>query len=105
MVRIGGSTDPSIVENDYFSKSGHYRVDREASPIFMNSLMYKLCYYKFGEVFTEGNRPAGYDRVRQAEIGNKNIELKYLEEAYTTQHWMVRIYRLKDVDNRGGKDF
>lgn len=28
-------------------------------------------------------------------IGNKNFDLTYLEEAYTTEHWLVRIYRVK----------
>ena len=37
--------------------------------------------------------PGGYDRTRNAVIGNKNINLKYLEEAYTTEHWLVRVYR------------
>ena len=46
-------------------------------------------------------KPPGYDRVRSAEIGNKNFELKVLEEAYTTEHWLVRIYRVKDLPNRG----
>jgi len=37
--------------------------------------------------------PSGYDRTRNAEIGNKDIKLTHLEEAYTTEHWLVRIYR------------
>lgn len=44
--------------------------------------------------------PAGYDRTRNAEIGNKNIKLEHLEEAYTTEHWLVRIYRVKKQSNR-----
>ena len=44
--------------------------------------------------------PAGYDRTRNMEIGNKNIKLEHLEEAYTTEHWLVRIYRVKDLANR-----
>ena len=36
----------------------------------------------------------GFDRTRNVEIGNKNIKLNYLEEAYTSEHWLVRIYRL-----------
>lgn len=39
-------------------------------------------------------RPPGYDRVRNAEIGNKDFELDVLEEAYTTEHWLVRIYKV-----------
>lgn len=44
--------------------------------------------------------PPGYDRTRNAEIGNKNIRLEHLEEAYTTEHWLVRIYRVKKPGNR-----
>lgn len=50
MVRIGGSTPEGahIKEQDYYTKNGEYRMDREGSPTMLNSLMYKLCYYKFG---------------------------------------------------------
>ncbi|VVC39577.1 Hypothetical protein CINCED_3A020828 [Cinara cedri] len=105
MVRIGGSTEKGnhIKEGDYYSPSGEFRVDKEGSKKLKNSLMYKMCYYRFGEVFSEGGKPAGYDRVRNAEIGVKNVTLHVVDEAYTTEHWLVRIYRVKDYDNRGGK--
>ncbi|XP_057408963.1 dolichyl-diphosphooligosaccharide--protein glycosyltransferase subunit STT3A isoform X1 [Balaenoptera acutorostrata] len=103
MVRIGGSTDTGkhIKEHDYYTPTGEFRVDREGSPVLLNCLMYKMCYYRFGQVYTEAKRPLGYDRVRNAEIGNKDFELDVLEEAYTTEHWLVRIYKVKDLDNRG----
>lgn len=103
MVRIGGSTErgKDIKEMDYYSSSGEFRVDKEGSPVLLNCLMYKMCYYRFGQVFTEGGKPQGYDRVRSAEIGNKDFELDVLEEAYTTEHWLVRIYKVKDLPNRG----
>eukprot|EP00027_Filamoeba_sp_ATCC50430_P007582 CAMPEP_0168559388 /NCGR_PEP_ID=MMETSP0413-20121227/10497_1 /TAXON_ID=136452 /ORGANISM="Filamoeba nolandi, Strain NC-AS-23-1" /LENGTH=700 /DNA_ID=CAMNT_0008590613 /DNA_START=1 /DNA_END=2103 /DNA_ORIENTATION=+ len=101
MVRIAGSTDPNIKEADYYSKQGEYRVDAGGSPIMLNTLMYKLCYWRFGSVYTDGGRPPGWDRVRNVEIGNKDFDLKYLEEVYTTQHWLVRIYKVKDLENRG----
>lgn len=44
---------------------------------------------------SSAERPPGYDRVRNAEIGNKDFELDVLEEAYTTEHWLVRIYKVK----------
>ncbi|GAV03614.1 hypothetical protein RvY_14010 [Ramazzottius varieornatus] len=102
MVRIGGSTDRGfdIKENDYYTSSGEFRVDREGSPILLNCLMYKLCYYRFGDVYTEGGKPAGYDRVRNVEIGNKDFELDRLEEAFTSEHWLVRIYKVKKLPNR-----
>lgn len=103
MVRIGGSTESGshIKETDYYSPSGEFRVDKEGSPTLLNCLMYKMCYYRFGQQYTEMGRPAGWDRVRGAEIGNKDFELDVLEEAYTTDHWLVRIYKVKNMRNRG----
>lgn len=36
--------------------------------------------------------------MRNAEIGNKDFELDVLEEAYTTEHWLVRIYKVWHLD-------
>ncbi|CAF0756855.1 unnamed protein product [Didymodactylos carnosus] len=103
MVRIGGSTEKGahIKETDYFTPQGEFRIDKEGSPTLLNCLMYKLSYYRFGETYTEQDKPPGYDRTRSAEIGNKNFELEKLEESYTTEHWLVRIYKVKKLDNRG----
>lgn len=100
MVRIGGGVYPEIKEKDYFTPGGDYRVDKSGSPIMLNSLMYKMCYYKFGSIVTEYGQPSGFDRVRSYEIGNKDFELEYLEEAFTSEHWLVRIYKVKQPDNR-----
>jgi len=101
MVRIGGTSDKSIIESDYYTKSGEFRIDKEGSPVLLNCLMYKLCYYRFGQMYTEQGKPSGFDRVRQVEIGNKDFELDYLEEAFTSEHWIVRLYRVLKPDNRG----
>ncbi len=42
----------------------------------------------------------GYDRVRNGVIGKLNVNLKYFEEVFTSQHWMMRIYRVRDVPLR-----
>lgn len=57
MVRIGGSTDTGrhIKEHDYYTPTGEFRVDREGSPVLLNCLMYKMCYYRFGQVYTEAS--------------------------------------------------
>jgi dolichyl-diphosphooligosaccharide--protein glycosyltransferase len=99
MVRIGGGVFPVIKEPDYLV-NGEFRVDKGASPKMLNCLMYKLCYYRFGELTTEYGKPPGYDRARGVEIGNKDIKLEHLEEAYTTSNWIVRIYRVKPPTNR-----
>ena len=55
MVRIGGSTDRGehIKEHDYYTPQGEFRIDKEGSPTLLNCLMYKMCYYRFGSVYTE----------------------------------------------------
>ena len=55
MVRIGGSTDRGehIKETDYFTPQGEFRIDKEGSSTMLNCLMYKMCYYRFGSVYTE----------------------------------------------------
>jgi hypothetical protein len=35
----------------------------------------------------------GYDRVRNTQIGKTDVPLKYFEEVFTSEHWMMRIYR------------
>jgi len=100
MVRIGGGVFPDIFEKDYYDEKGTYRVDKEAPKTMLNSMMYKMCYYRFGSIITEQGRPSGFDRVRKAEIGNKEFELEHLEEAFTSEHWLVRIYKVKKAENR-----
>jgi len=96
MVRIAEGEHPKdIRESDYFTERGEFRVDAEGSPTLLNCLMYKLSYYRFGELQLDFRSPAGFDRTRSVVIGNKNFDLTYLEEAYTTEHWLVRIYRVK----------
>lgn len=94
MVRIGGGVFPHIKEPDYL-RDGQYRIDSQATPTMLNSLMYKLSYYRFVE--TDGK---GFDRVRRTEIGKKYFKLTHFEEVFTTHHWMVRIYKLKSPKNR-----
>ena len=121
-----------LQESNYFTPQGEFRVDSGGSQTLLNCLMYKLCYYRFGEVqvstityeYTPHNaisgswlslipihltvmqytflfssiqldfhHPSGYDRTRGVEIGNKNVRLNRLDEAYTSEHWLVRIYK------------
>ncbi|KAI0979939.1 hypothetical protein GJ496_006814 [Pomphorhynchus laevis] len=101
MVRIGGGEFPKeLKESDYFTDRGEFRVDRGGAPALLNSLMYSLCYYRFGETQRHPQLPAGFDVLRRAEIGRKNIKLEYLEEAFTSENWIVRIYKVNRDQNR-----
>ncbi|KAM9908710.1 hypothetical protein OXX69_005937, partial [Metschnikowia pulcherrima] len=96
MVRISEGIWPEeIHERDYFSDKGEYKVDHEASDAMQNSLMYKMSYYRLGELF--GGRDA-VDRVRGQNIpADRKITLDAVEEAFTSQNWIVRIYKVKDL--------
>ena len=58
--------------------------------------MYKLSYYRFAEASTMVTGRYGFDRVRNTIIGKTDISLQYFEEVFTSEHWMVRIYRVLD---------
>ena len=99
MVRIGGGVFPDIREADFLDNSGNYRVDNEMGKGLRDSLMYRLSYYRFADVGPLMGMPKGYDRVRSAVIGLQDFELTYFEEVFTSEHWMVRIYRVLDQPN------
>ena len=50
---------------------------------------YLLCEYQQ----VDHRQPPGFDRTRDSVIGDKNVKLKHIEEAFTTSNWLVRIYR------------
>ncbi|KAF1801309.1 glycosyltransferase family 66 protein [Mucor lusitanicus] len=99
MIRIAQGIWPDkIKESDFFTAQGEYRVDDQASQAMKDSLMYKMSYYRFNEVFG-GRQP--YDRVRNQPLPMKGPELSVLDEAFTSENWIVRIYKVKDYDNLG----
>ncbi|EEC17161.1 oligosaccharyl transferase, putative, partial [Ixodes scapularis] len=101
MVRIAEGEHPKdIRETDYFNDKGEFRVDEYGSQTLLNCLMYKMSYYRFGELQLDYRSPPGFDRTRNMEIGNKHFTLEHLEEAYTTEHWLVRIFKVKKESNR-----
>ncbi|KAI7898645.1 Oligosaccharyl transferase STT3 subunit-domain-containing protein [Cokeromyces recurvatus] len=99
MIRIAQGIWPDkIKEADYFTPQGDYRVDEHASKAMRESLMYKMSYYRFHEMFG-GRQP--FDRVRNQPLPMKGPELSVLDEAFTSENWIVRIYKVKEYDNLG----
>lgn len=44
-----------LQESDYFTPQGEFRVDKAGSPTLLNCLMYKMSYYRFGEMQVRRN--------------------------------------------------
>ncbi|CAN0362225.1 unnamed protein product, partial [Scytosiphon promiscuus] len=45
------------------------------------------------------NKPAGFDRARNREVGKKDITLETMEEAFTSEHWIVRIFKARGEEH------
>jgi len=100
-VRISGSVDPTVQERDFYSRDGQYTIDENrAGAAFKQSLMYRLAYHRFNEVNNAGDGTS-WDYARRERAPAKPIKLKYFEEAFTSSHWIVRIYRVKQPAPRG----
>jgi len=99
MIRITAGYYPKVKEENFYSK-GSYRIDSGATESMLNSMMYKFSYYRFDEIKTSKSSPEGYDVVRSAVMGRKNIKFRHFTEAYTTDNWIVRIYSVNDYPNR-----
>ncbi|RYO74706.1 hypothetical protein DL764_010763 [Monosporascus ibericus] len=99
MVRIAEGIWPDEVkERNFFTPRGEYRVDADATETMKDSLMYKMSYYNYASLFPPGQAT---DRVRGVRLPEVGPVLNTLEEAYTSENWIIRIYKVKDLDNVG----
>ncbi|KAG5990576.1 oligosaccharyl transferase stt3 subunit [Claviceps spartinae] len=99
MVRIAEGIWPDEVnERDFFTSRGEYRVDSEATETMKNSLLYKMSYYNYHTLFPPGQAA---DRVRGVRLPDQGPVLNTVEEAFTSENWIIRIYKVKDLDNVG----
>lgn len=100
MIRIAEGIWPDeIKERNFFTDKGEYKVDGDATKTMKDSLLYKMSFYRFPELY--GGREA-IDRVRGQTIPKDAVpSLSVVEEVFTSENWMVRIYKVKDLDNLG----
>ncbi|KAH7170843.1 glycosyltransferase family 66 protein [Dactylonectria macrodidyma] len=99
MVRIAEGIWPDEVkERDFFTARGEYKVDGDATETMKNSLMYKMSYYNYNTLFPSGQ---AVDRVRGVRMPDQGPVLNTVEEAFTSENWIIRIYKVKDLDNVG----
>ena len=57
-----------------------------------------MSYYNYHSLFPAGQ---AMDRVRGSKLPSEGPQLTTLEEAFTSANWIIRIYRVKDLDNLG----
>lgn len=57
-----------------------------------------MSYYNFNTLFPPGQ---AVDRVRGVRLPAEGPSLNVVEEAFTSENWIIRIYKVKDLDNFG----
>lgn len=57
-----------------------------------------MSYYNFNKLFPGGN---AHDRVRGSRLPADGPQLSTLEEAFTSENWIIRLYKVKPLDNFG----
>lgn len=57
-----------------------------------------MSYYNYNSLFPAGQ---AQDRVRGSRLPAQGPQLNSLEEAFTSENWIIRIYKVKDLDNVG----
>lgn len=57
-----------------------------------------MCYYNYASLFPPGQAA---DRVRGVRLPDQGPVLNTVEEAFTSENWIIRIYKVKDLDNVG----
>jgi dolichyl-diphosphooligosaccharide--protein glycosyltransferase len=98
MVRIAEGVFPKeLRESDYLTSSGDYRVDSSASTALKESVLYKTVYYGVSALLG----PQAVDRIRGQSLAGVDPKLSVLEEAYSTDGQLVRIFKVKQPDILG----
>jgi dolichyl-diphosphooligosaccharide--protein glycosyltransferase len=57
-----------------------------------------MSYHNYQSLFPAGQ---AQDRVRNSKLPTETPVLNTLEEAFTSENWIIRIYKVKDLDNLG----
>lgn len=57
-----------------------------------------MSYYNYQSLFPPGQ---AVDRVRGTKVPTESPTLDTMEEAFTSENWIIRIFKVKDLDNLG----
>ncbi|CDJ51085.1 oligosaccharyl transferase STT3, putative [Eimeria brunetti] len=97
MIRIASGVYPNLQQSAFLGSRGQFTVGRDAPSALTKSLIYKLSYLHFGKA------TKGFDFARKTQVDVTGIQLKHFQEVYTSENWVVRIYKVRKTDNRDTK--
>ena len=89
------ASNPSPAESTIIAATPSFRIDEQSALSFRDSILYKATFYGIHSIGDDDiDMECGYDSLRNQPIGACDIELHILQEVYTTQHHIVRIYKI-----------
>ncbi|RHY05457.1 hypothetical protein DYB36_006501 [Aphanomyces astaci] len=95
-LRIAQGVFPDTVDLDKFLVNGYADAGESATAAMKECLLYKLSYYRFDEYVADPTKPVkGFDRNRQRQQRTSPIHLSHFEEVFTSEAWIVRIFKLR----------
>ncbi|OHS99384.1 Oligosaccharyl transferase STT3 subunit family protein [Tritrichomonas foetus] len=94
MPKIAHQTFTNISGDMYLPRYGPL-VSPGMSKNMTYSMMFRFCYHNFKRFEFHSSVPSGFDLSRFQQVPNLDIKLTNFEEAFTSKHWIVRIYRVK----------
>ena len=100
-VRLASAEFPDkLKEEEYYSPWGNGFVISQnvASRRFVDSLTYRIAFNRLRDLNNFG-KGLGWDQARSTHIGLKDLSMKHFEEAYTTNSWVIRIFKVKKPQN------
>jgi dolichyl-diphosphooligosaccharide--protein glycosyltransferase len=93
MPKIANQTFTNI-SGDLYQRDWEMIVGPQMLPNMSQSMMFKFCYNNFKKFQFHPHVRKGTDIARQVEVPYLDIKLQHFEEAFTTQNWIIRIYRV-----------
>jgi dolichyl-diphosphooligosaccharide---protein glycosyltransferase len=98
MVKIAAGVYPKDVkEKDFMNSQGSFAIDHSAPAKVTDSILYKTVYHKMSSI----GGPNMMDSARQSDIANTNPKLSVLEEVFSSERFIVRIFKVKNPDTLG----
>jgi dolichyl-diphosphooligosaccharide--protein glycosyltransferase len=91
MPKIANQTFTNISGDMYIGQS---LVGPGMTSHMSQSMMFKMCYHKFSQFIYHPQMPQGVDIMRRVQIPHLKYTLTHFQEAFTTKHWIVRIFRV-----------
>ncbi|KAG9406540.1 oligosaccharyl transferase stt3 subunit [Aphanomyces cochlioides] len=95
-LRIAQGVYPDVVDLTRFQVNGYVDAGQSATDAMKACLLYKLSYYQFDEFVSDpSSKVKGYDLNRGSRIRTEPIKLTHFEEVFTSESWIVRIYKVR----------